>query len=108
MIKFLDLLNIKSSYFIPDRVNDGYGANLKTIKKICNIKPDLIIMLDCGSNSYESINYLNKRKVKSIIIDHHSIFKPYPKANCIINPHKMCNYSVYRYLCSGSLVYFFI
>jgi len=65
-------------------------------------------MLDCGSNSHEAVDYLNNKKIKSIIIDHHAIFRPYPKANCIINPHKNTYYSEFKFLCSGALVYFFI
>jgi single-stranded-DNA-specific exonuclease len=45
-------------------------------------------MVDCGSTSNEAIDYLNKHNIKSIIIDHHEINKPYPKSNVIINPKK--------------------
>ena len=45
-------------------------------------------MVDCGSTSNEAVDFLNKNKIKSIIIDHHEINKPYPKANIIINPKK--------------------
>ena len=31
---------------------------------------------------------LNENKIKSIILDHHEINKPYPKSNIIINPKK--------------------
>jgi len=48
-------------------------------------------MLDCGSNSNEAVNYLNQNKIKSIIIDHHEIYKPYPKTKNIINKKKNCN-----------------
>ena len=30
-INFLNIISVKSDYFIPDRINDGYGANIKTI-----------------------------------------------------------------------------
>ena len=65
-------------------------------------------MVDCGSTSNEAIDYLNKNKIKSLIIDHHEIHKPYPKANCIINPKKDTEYIEYDYLCATTLVYFFL
>ena len=34
------------------------------------------------------LNYLNQNNIKSIIIDHHEINKPYPRSNVIINPKK--------------------
>ena len=56
----------------------------------------------------EAVDFLNKNKIKSIIIDHHEINKPYPKANIIINPKKDNGYIEYNYLCASALVYFFI
>ena len=107
-VKLLKDLNIPHFYHIPNRYTEGYGANLKLIKKILNKKPKLIIMLDNGSNAHEAVNYLNKNKIKSIIIDHHEIYKPYPKADCIINPKKECDYNKYSYLCTAVLTFFLI
>ena len=45
-------------------------------------------MVDCGSTSNDAIEFLNDNKIKSIVIDHHEINKPFPKANSIINPKK--------------------
>ena len=89
MVNFLDSINYNNFiYYIPNRFKDGYGANLSAIKRLTKKKTDLIIFLDCGSTSAETINYLNQNKIKSLIIDHHDIFRPYPKADCIINPKK--------------------
>ena len=107
-IKFLKILNYPYEFYIPDRLKDGYGASLKLIEKLIKKKPKLIIMLDCGSNSSESINFLNRNKINSIIIDHHEIHKPYPKTRNLINPKKNCNYENFNHLCSASLTYFFI
>ncbi len=95
-------------YYIPNRFSDGYGASLQLIKKIIKKKPDLIIMLDCGSNAHASIEFLNSKKIKTIVIDHHETYKPYPKTHCLINPKKESNYKKYDYFCTSSLVYFFI
>ena len=102
--------SIKHPYFfyIPDREKDGYGASKKLFQKLFSKKPKLIIMVDCGSSSNEAISFLNKNKIKSLIIDHHEINKPYPKADVIINPKKNNGYIEYDYLCATSLVYFFL
>jgi single-stranded-DNA-specific exonuclease len=65
-------------------------------------------MVDCGSTSNEAINYLNQNNIKSIIIDHHEINKPYPKSNAIINPKKNSSNIEKSFLCATSLTYFFI
>ena len=108
LIRYFESINHPFFYYIPDRENDGYGASKKLIEKLILKKPKLIIMVDCGSTSNEAIKFLNDNKIKSLIIDHHEINKPFPKANIIINPKKNNDYINYDYLCATSLVYFFL
>jgi single-stranded-DNA-specific exonuclease len=107
LVRFFNSINHPNFYYIPDREIDGYGASIKLFKKLILKKPKLIIMVDCGSTSNDAINFLNDKKIKSIIIDHHEINKPFPKANCIINPKKN-ELIEYNYLCATALVYFFV
>ncbi len=107
-VKFLESINHSYFYYIPDREKDGYGATKKLFQKLILEKPKLIIMVDCGSTSNEAIDFLNKNKIKSLIIDHHEINKPFPNANSIINPKKDNGYKEYDYLCATSLSYFFL
>jgi len=107
-VKLLENINHPFFYYIPDRERDGYGATKKLFKKLLLEKPKLIIMVDCGSTSNEAIDFLNENKIKSLIIDHHEINKPFPNANSIINPKKDNGYKEYEYLCATTLVYFFL
>jgi len=107
-VKFLKSINHPFFYYIPDREKDGYGATKKLFQKLILEKPELIIMVDCGSTSNEAIDFLNENKIKSLIIDHHEINKPFPNANSIINPKKDNGYKEYDYLCATSLSYFFL
>ncbi|MDB9956565.1 single-stranded-DNA-specific exonuclease RecJ [Candidatus Pelagibacter sp.] len=107
-VMFLESINHPFFYYIPDREKDGYGATKKLFQKLILDKPKLIIMVDCGSTSNEAIDFLNKNKIKSLIIDHHEINKPFPNANSIINPKKDNGYKEYNYLCATSLSYFFL
>jgi single-stranded-DNA-specific exonuclease len=107
-VKFFESINHPFFYYIPDREKDGYGATKKLFQKLILEKPKLIIMVDCGSTSNEAINFLNENKIKSLIIDHHEINKPFPNANSIINPKKNNGYREYDYLCATTLTYFFL
>ena len=107
-VRFFTSIKHPFFYYIPDREKDGYGATKKLFKKLILNKPKLIIMVDCGSTSNEAIDFLNENEIKSLVIDHHEINKPYPKANSIINPKKNTGYIEYDYLCATTLVYFFL
>jgi single-stranded-DNA-specific exonuclease len=107
-VRFFESINHPFFYYIPDREKDGYGASKKLFQKLILKKPKLIIMVDCGSTSNEAVAFLNDNKIKSLIIDHHEINKPFPNSNAIINPKKDNGYIEYDYLCATALVYFFL
>jgi len=108
LVRYFKHINQKHFFYIPDRTKDGYGASKKLFQKLILKNPNLIIMVDCGSTSNEAIDYLNKYNIKSIIIDHHEINKPYPKSNAIINPKKGLIKKESSLLCATALTYFFI
>ncbi|MDA8706223.1 DHH family phosphoesterase, partial [Candidatus Pelagibacter bacterium] len=108
LVRYFKHINQKHFFYIPDRTEDGYGASKKLFQKLILKKPKLIILVDCGSTSNEAIDYLNKHQIKSIIIDHHEINKPYPKSNVIINPKKENIKKEKSFLCATAITYFFI
>ena len=108
LVNFFKSINHPHFYYIPDRVKDGYGPSIGVFKKIILKNPKLVIMVDCGSTSISAIDYLNQNNIKSLVIDHHEINKPYPKADVIINPKKNNGYLDYDYLCATALTYFFL
>ncbi len=108
LVRFFKFIKQPHFYYIPDREKDGYGASKLIFEKLILKKPKLIIMVDCGSNSNKAVSFLNKKRIKSIIIDHHEINLPFPKSDVIINPKKSDGYSEYDYLCATTLTYFFL
>ena len=77
LVNFLKEIKSDVNYYIPDRFKDGYGASKKLITSLAKKhNPDLIILLDCGSNSFEAINYLREKNIQTLIIDHHNTTEP--------------------------------
>ena len=108
LVRYFNYIKQPHFYYIPDRVKDGYGATKRLFQKLILNQPKLVIMVDCGSTSNDAIDFLNQNKIKSIIIDHHEINKPYPISNVIINPKKNITRNEESYLCATSLTYFFL
>ncbi len=108
LVRYFNHINQQHFFYIPDRVKDGYGASKKLFQKLILKEPKLIIMVDCGSTSYEAIDYLNQQNIRSIIIDHHEINMPYPKCDAFINPKKDVKKNEQTFLCATALTYFFI
>ena len=92
MMKVLSHLTNKHEYYIPSRFDEGYGLNMSAIKEIYDRGVELIITVDCGSVSYEEVEYAKELGLDIVITDHHSITDVL--ADClVINPKQPgCEY----------------
>ena len=73
------------SYYIPSRFDEGYGLNKDAITTIAETGCSMIITVDCGSVSYDEVEYAKSLGLKVVITDHHTITDK--MADCIlINP----------------------
>ncbi len=62
------------AWFIPDRIADNYGLTFSGLEKcIHDSTPQLVITVDCGSNSIDEIKWLKEKGIDCIVIDHHEV-----------------------------------
>ncbi len=84
---FRERFNKNIEYFLPDRVEDGYGLNEKAIKNIVKKNIDLIITVDCGITAFKEVELVNQLGMDIIITDHHTPADNIPKAAAVLNHH---------------------
>jgi single-stranded-DNA-specific exonuclease len=58
-------------YYIPHRLEEGYGLNADAVAEICDSGAQLIITVDCGVTAIEPAKVTRSRGVDLIITDHH-------------------------------------
>lgn len=93
LLKFMKDLKFPSYYYIPHRQSEGYGLNKKAIKKASARGIKLIITCDCGTNSFEEINFARSLGMEVIVTDHHQVDNVFPGDFIVLNPGKPgCNY----------------
>lgn len=82
------------SYFIPDRMVDGYGITKSTVQKIKDKGASLIISVDCGINAVDEVSYAKEEhQLDFIICDHHKQGEDLPEAAAVLNPKQNgCEY----------------
>ncbi|MDD2481478.1 MAG: single-stranded-DNA-specific exonuclease RecJ [Lutispora sp.] len=84
----------KVTYYIPNRLDEGYGLNGEALEKIIEQNIQLIITVDCGIKSLEEVKFINENNRDIIITDHHECGDLIPDAYAVINPNqKDCDYS---------------
>ncbi|MBF92136.1 MAG: single-stranded-DNA-specific exonuclease RecJ [Rickettsiales bacterium] len=105
---FLDEIGCKFEFYIPDRINEGYGPNINALRILKEKSCNLIITLDCGTTSNKVINQITNEGVEVIIVDHHLQDNELPNASAIINPNKNSDNSKLNNLCAVGVVFLLI
>jgi len=87
--EFLTAIGADVRYYIPHRIEEGYGLKPFHIANVVK-KNDihLIITVDCGSGSYEAVLEANRLGIDTIITDHHAVSDPPPPAAAVVNPQR--------------------
>ena len=105
---YFSLLNLPFEIYIPDRRKEGYGPSIEAFKKLINSGVDIIFTVDCGTLSFEAIEYAKKKKVDVIVLDHHQSDLNLPIAYSIINPNRFDDKSNLKYLCAAGVTFMFL
>ena len=93
--------NIPTLY-VPDRIEEGYGPNIEAMETLANVH-DLIICVDCGTLSHETINKITNTDI--IILDHHLGGETLPNAYAVVNPNRQDEKGDLYYLCAAGVVF---
>lgn len=80
-------------YYLPHRIEEGYGVSKKGIDFAQREGVQLIITVDCGISAIEEVEYANASGIDVIVTDHHEVKEKLPPAFAIINPKQLeCPY----------------
>ena len=101
-------LNLKYEIYIPDRKKEGYGPSIESFKKLIKKGVKVIFTVDCGTLSFDAINYAKKNNIDVMVIDHHQSEVTLPDAFSIINPNRLDDKSNLQYLCAAGVTFMFL
>lgn len=86
-------IGIKVDYYIPDRLNEGYGLNLSRVEKIAEDGTTLVITVDTGISAFSEAALFKEKGIDLIVTDHHNIREGLPDAYAVVNPkHPFSSY----------------
>lgn len=103
--KFLEERGLTADYYIPNRLEEGYGLNKNAIEKIAKQKYSLMITVDCGISAIEEIKLANNLGIETIITDHHETVETLPEAMAVVDPKRKDNTYPFRDLAGVGVVY---
>ena len=76
------------TWYIPARLEEGYGLNEPAIRGLEDQGVSLIITVDCGITAVEEAKLCRELGIDLIVTDHHECKTELPDAVAVVNPHR--------------------
>ena len=102
--RFLGSFGIESEIYIPDRIFEGYGPNPDAMRDLAS-RASLIVTVDCGTNSAESIAAAREAGADVVVLDHHQVGGDLPPETPVVNPNRNDDISGQGHLCAAGVVF---
>ncbi len=91
--QILTLLGAQADYYIPHRIDEGYGLNEEAVQQLAKDGSRVLITVDCGITDFNSALLAEKLGIELIITDHHQPDAELPKAVAVVHPALKDSYS---------------
>ncbi len=82
----LTLLGADVDYYIPHRIDEGYGLNTEAIGTLAKSGTKLLVTVDCGVTALHSAELAGQLGIDLVITDHHQLDSKLPRAVAIVHP----------------------
>lgn len=94
LVKILKRINAQVDYYIPHRLEEGYGLHLEALQWARDSGFHVVVTVDCGINGLNEVEWaLSEGGPDIVITDHHETPVHLPRAFAVVNPKRPdCGY----------------
>jgi len=86
LVRCLQLLGADVGYYVPNRIDEGYGLNEEALRTLASRGTHMVITVDCGIASVAEARVARELNLELIITDHHHPAAELPDAAAIVHP----------------------
>ncbi len=86
LVQCLKLLGADAGYYVPHRIDEGYGLNDEALRTLHARGAQLVVTVDCGVASVGPAETARKLGLELVITDHHQLGPALPPAAAIVHP----------------------
>lgn len=86
LLSCLKLLGADASYYVPNRLEEGYGLSCEALRTLAERGASLVISVDCGIASIAEAALAKELGLELIVTDHHEFASQLPDAAAIVHP----------------------
>lgn len=98
LVKVFSEIGIDVDYYIPNRMEEGYGLDKKAIDFMKKRNCKLVITVDTGVNSIEDVKYAESLGIEVIVTDHHKSTKDKEDEELLLLNPKLSDTYEFKYL----------
>jgi single-stranded-DNA-specific exonuclease len=104
MIRALRALGANVGWFLPDRIDDGYGLSIDTVRRLAGRGTDLLITVDCAITAVSEVAAARAAGIDVVVTDHHAPRPDGRLPDCTIVHPGVCGYPCVD-LCGTGVAY---
>ncbi|MBY0427605.1 MAG: DHH family phosphoesterase, partial [Alphaproteobacteria bacterium] len=108
LIRFCRAIGTQISYYIPDRLKEGYGPNSAAMQQIAKDGVKVVITVDCGITAHEPLKAAKDAGLDVIVLDHHAGEPQLPPAAAVVNPNRIDETSKHRHMAAVGVTFLFL
>lgn len=105
LVSMLRAAGLDPLFHIPDRIFEGYGPNIGAIEQLAARGITLLVTVDCGTTSIETLAAAKTLGLDVIVLDHHQAGETLPEAVAVVNPNREDDLSELGHLCAAGVVF---
>jgi single-stranded-DNA-specific exonuclease len=90
--------------YVPDRMKEGYGPSVLAFERLKADGVELVITVDCGAAAEGPLNAAADLGLDVVVLDHHLMAGPPPKARAVVNPNRLDDTSGQGHLTAAGVV----
>lgn len=102
MVSTLRGLGAECDWFIPGRVEDGYGVSAENVRRLAERGTALLLTVDCGITSVEEVRLAKELGMEVVVTDHHQQAAELP--DCLILHPQVSEYP-FEALCGTAVAW---
>ena len=108
LVCFLRALGAQPIYYVPHRIEEGYGLNLAGLRRLKDRGVGLVVTVDCGISNASEVEAAREFGLEIIVIDHHQPPPELPEALAVVNPHRQDCHFPDKGLCAAGLAFYVV
>lgn len=105
LVEVLRLAGAKPRFYVPDRLQEGYGVNSDALRRLREDGVDLVVTVDCGVTSVEEAEIARSIGLGFVITDHHELADSIPNADAVIHPRLPGSQYPFPQLCGAGVAF---